>query len=204
MRVCDPAVRPGRTGRHPAPPAPAVAERRPAAACGWHRPQGIRMFVLDEADEMLALGGLGDTTKRIRQKLPKQVQTLFFSATWTESVIKFAKTLAALSENDWSQIEVKRECEPGGRQSKQRRAPVCAPGGATPGGATPGGATPRLCGARFARPTAAPLAAADIFNDQVRQMYYQCKGKKEKEERIADILSTVTIGRESPSPQVAA
>lgn len=71
--------------------------------------QGIRMFVLDEADEMLALGGLGDMTKRIRQKLPKQVQTLFFSATWTESVIKFARTLSALSDNEWSQIEVKRE-----------------------------------------------------------------------------------------------
>jgi len=107
-------------------------------------PSGIKIFVLDEADEMLALGGLGDTTKRIRQKLPKQVQTLFFSATWTDQVIKFAKTLAALSENDWSQIEVKREY---------------------------------------------------IFNDQVRQMYYQCKGRKEKEERIADILSTVTVGQ---------
>merc|ERR1719217_711857 len=104
----------------------------------------IKVFVLDEADEMLMLGGLGDTTKRIRQKLPKQVQTLFFSATWTDSVIKFAKTLAALSANDWSQIEVKREY---------------------------------------------------IFNDQVRQMYYVCKGKKEKEERIADILSTVTVGQ---------
>jgi len=107
-------------------------------------PTGIRMFVLDEADEMLALGGLGDMSKRIRQKLPKQVQTLFFSATWTDSVIKFAKALAALSTNDWSQIEVKREY---------------------------------------------------IFNDQVRQMYYVCKGKKEKEERIADILSTVTVGQ---------
>jgi len=102
------------------------------------------MFVLDEADEMLNQGGLGDTTKRIRQKLPKSVQTLFFSATWTEQIKKFAKTLAALSENDWSQIEVKREF---------------------------------------------------IFNDQVVQMFYKTKGKKEKEERIADILSTVTVGQ---------
>jgi len=105
---------------------------------------GMRMFVLDEADEMLNQGGLGDTTKRIRQKLPKSVQTLFFSATWTEQIKKFAKTLAALSENDWSQIEVKREF---------------------------------------------------IFNDQVVQMFYKTKGKKEKEERIADILSTVTVGQ---------
>ena len=35
---------------------------------------------------MLALGSLGDQSKRIRQKLPKNVQTLFFSATWTETV----------------------------------------------------------------------------------------------------------------------
>ena len=39
-----------------------------------------------QADEMLALGSLGDQSKRIRQKLPKNVQTLFFSATWTETV----------------------------------------------------------------------------------------------------------------------
>ena len=39
----------------------------------------IKIFVLDEADEMLMQGGLGDTTKRIRQRLPKAVQTLFFS-----------------------------------------------------------------------------------------------------------------------------
>ena len=46
----------------------------------------IKVFVLDEADEMLMLGGLGDMTKRIRSKLPKKVQTLFFSATWTVRV----------------------------------------------------------------------------------------------------------------------
>ena len=108
-------------------------------------PDGIRMFVLDEADDMLALGGLGDQTKRIRNKLPKELQILFFSATWTDEVKSFAKTLAALGKNnDWSQIEVKREF---------------------------------------------------IFNDQVRQMYFKCNGKKEKEERIADILSTVTVGQ---------
>jgi len=69
----------------------------------------IRIFVLDEADEMLALGSLGDQSKRIRQKLPKNVQTLFFSATWTDPVIKFAKQLSAVSGHDWSQIEVQRD-----------------------------------------------------------------------------------------------
>jgi ATP-dependent RNA helicase DDX19/DBP5 len=58
----------------------------------------MRIFVLDEADEMLALGGLGDQSKRIRQKLPKNTQTLFFSATWTDPVIKFAKQLSAVSQ----------------------------------------------------------------------------------------------------------
>jgi ATP-dependent RNA helicase DDX19/DBP5 len=69
----------------------------------------IGVFVLDEADEMLMLGGLGDMTKRIRSKLPKQVQTLFFSATWTETVTKFAKTLGGLSANDWQTVTVKRK-----------------------------------------------------------------------------------------------
>ena len=70
---------------------------------------GIKIFVLDEADEMLMLGGLGDTTKRIRQRLPKTVQTLFFSATWTDTVKKFAKQMSAVSGRDWSQIEVQRD-----------------------------------------------------------------------------------------------
>lgn len=104
----------------------------------------LRVFVLDEADEMLMLGGLGDMTKRIRSKLPKQVQTLFFSATWTESVTKFAKTLGGLSASDWTTVTVKR---------------------------------------------------AYIFNDQVKQLYYRCAGKKAKEERIGDILTQVPVGQ---------
>ena len=104
----------------------------------------IKIFVLDEADEMLMLGGLGDMTKRIRSKLPKKVQTLFFSATWTESVTKFAKTLGGLSASDWMTVTVKR---------------------------------------------------AYIFNDQVKQLYYRCDGKKAKEERLGDILTQVPVGQ---------
>ena len=104
----------------------------------------MRVFVLDEADEMLALGGLGDTSKRIRQKMPKNVQTLFFSATWTEPVVKFAKQLSAISGHDWSQIEVQRD---------------------------------------------------QIFNDQVRQMYYRTNGVKEKEKMMAEILFQATVGQ---------
>lgn len=65
------------------------------------------MFVLDEADEMLMLGGLGDQSKRIRLKLKKDVQTLFFSATYTDEVKRLATQLSM--DNPWSQIEVKRE-----------------------------------------------------------------------------------------------
>lgn len=86
-------------------------------------------------------------TKRIRQKMPKEAQILFFSATWTEQIKKFAKTLAAMSSDEkqgWAQIEVKREY---------------------------------------------------IFNDQVEQMFYRCDGKKDKEERIGEILTTVTVGQ---------
>ncbi|KAJ1617163.1 P-loop containing nucleoside triphosphate hydrolase protein [Pavlovales sp. CCMP2436] len=67
----------------------------------------IKMFVLDEADEMLMLGGLGDQSKRIRMRLRKDVQTLFFSATYTEPVKRLATQLSM--DNPWSQIEVKRE-----------------------------------------------------------------------------------------------
>ena len=67
----------------------------------------MQVFVLDEADEMLAL--LGDVMMRIREQLPKKVQCLFFFATYTDLVIAFAKGLARVSGNDMSQIEVKRE-----------------------------------------------------------------------------------------------
>jgi hypothetical protein len=63
------------------------------------------MFVLDEADEMLNLGGLGDQSKRIRLRLRKDVQTLFFSATYTSEVKRLATQLSM--DNPWSQIEVR-------------------------------------------------------------------------------------------------
>ena len=129
----------------------------------------IRVFVLDEADEMLAIGGQvprrailprtsaaqfcrairrnsptrrrlplqGDQSKRIKQKLNRDVQVLFFSATWTEEVIKFAKQIGGAAEN-WSQIEVQRE---------------------------------------------------HIFNDQTKQMFYRSKGLKEKEGHLKDLLN---------------
>jgi ATP-dependent RNA helicase DDX19/DBP5 len=69
----------------------------------------IKVFVLDEADEMLTAGH-GDNTKRIRKVMPKQLQTLFFSATWKEETVKFANSLKGSGgEASWAQVTIKRQ-----------------------------------------------------------------------------------------------
>ncbi|KAL6043828.1 RNA helicase required for poly(A+) mRNA export [Balamuthia mandrillaris] len=53
----------------------------------------IKVFVLDEADEMLALQGLSPQTLRLKNALPgkgKNCQILLFSATYDDKVAKFA------------------------------------------------------------------------------------------------------------------
>lgn len=52
----------------------------------------VRHFILDEADRMLDMGFVQDIAK-IRSHLPKECQTLFFSATMPSKIRRFAKEL---------------------------------------------------------------------------------------------------------------
>lgn len=56
--------------------------------------RGIKVLVLDEADNMLDQQGLGDQCKRVKTMLPKEVQTTLFSATFPEDVLHFAQIFA--------------------------------------------------------------------------------------------------------------
>ncbi|ODV59304.1 ATP-dependent RNA helicase DBP5 [Ascoidea rubescens DSM 1968] len=51
----------------------------------------LKVFVLDEADNMLDLSGLGDQCKRIKKLLPVNTQLVLFSATFPDKVRKFAE-----------------------------------------------------------------------------------------------------------------
>ncbi|KAJ3074819.1 RNA helicase required for poly(A+) mRNA export [Podochytrium sp. JEL0797] len=53
-----------------------------------------KVFVLDEADNMLDLQGLGDQSVRIRKLMPPSCQILLFSATWTDELRDFAQRIA--------------------------------------------------------------------------------------------------------------
>ncbi|KAF5337942.1 hypothetical protein D9758_013123 [Tetrapyrgos nigripes] len=56
---------------------------------------GIKVFVLDEADNMLDQDGLGDQTLRVKNLLPRnQVQIVLFSATFPDHVRAFASKFA--------------------------------------------------------------------------------------------------------------
>lgn len=57
------------------------------------QPEKIKMFVLDEADVMIALQGHQDQSIRIHKALPKDCQMLLFSATYDDEVMKFAKSV---------------------------------------------------------------------------------------------------------------
>lgn len=51
----------------------------------------VKIFVLDEADNMLDKQGLGDQCIRVKKFLPKNAQLVLFSATFDESVRAYAK-----------------------------------------------------------------------------------------------------------------
>ncbi|CAK9439054.1 uncharacterized protein LODBEIA_P32780 [Lodderomyces beijingensis] len=51
----------------------------------------VKVFVLDEADNMLEAQGLGDTCLRVKQKLPRDCQLVLFSATFPVDVRKYAE-----------------------------------------------------------------------------------------------------------------
>ncbi|KAG7250088.1 hypothetical protein CRUP_001408, partial [Coryphaenoides rupestris] len=70
-------------------------------------PKRIKVFVLDEADVMIATQGHLDQSIRIQRMLPKNCQMLLFSATFEESVWNFAKRIVP----DPNIIKLKREEE---------------------------------------------------------------------------------------------
>ncbi|XP_067872916.1 ATP-dependent RNA helicase DDX19A isoform X2 [Heterodontus francisci] len=67
----------------------------------------IKVFVLDEADVMIATQGHQDQSIRIQRMLPKNCQMLLFSATFEDSVWKFAEKVVP----DPNIIKLKREEE---------------------------------------------------------------------------------------------
>uniref|UniRef100_A0A8C8D0X2 RNA helicase n=1 Tax=Oncorhynchus tshawytscha TaxID=74940 RepID=A0A8C8D0X2_ONCTS len=70
-------------------------------------PKKIKVFVLDEADVMIATQGHQDQSIRIQRMLPKQCQMLLFSATFEETVWNFAQRIVP----DPNIIKLKREEE---------------------------------------------------------------------------------------------
>lgn len=57
-------------------------------------PRSIKILVLDEADNMLDQGGLGEQCTRVKTLIPGTFQTVLFSATFPSHVINFAQKFA--------------------------------------------------------------------------------------------------------------
>ncbi|KAL8733878.1 MAG: hypothetical protein Q9166_001866 [cf. Caloplaca sp. 2 TL-2023] len=68
-------------------------------------PSGIKILVLDEADNMLDQQGLGDQCLRVKKMLPPDVQVVLFSATFPNYVVQYAEKFAPNS----NQITLKHE-----------------------------------------------------------------------------------------------
>ena len=52
----------------------------------------LATFVLDEADRMLDMGFIGDI-RRLLTKLPSKRQTLFFSATMPDEIVRLSRSM---------------------------------------------------------------------------------------------------------------
>ncbi|KAL8806533.1 MAG: hypothetical protein Q9182_001316 [Xanthomendoza sp. 2 TL-2023] len=57
-------------------------------------PSGIKILVLDEADNMLDQQGLGDQCLRVKKMLPPGIQVVLFSATFPDVVVQYAEKFA--------------------------------------------------------------------------------------------------------------
>jgi ATP-dependent RNA helicase DDX19/DBP5 len=57
-------------------------------------PRHVKIFVLDEADNMLDLNGLGDHSIRTKNMMPKNCQVVLFSATFPDIVRSYAVRFA--------------------------------------------------------------------------------------------------------------
>ncbi|KAL8699795.1 MAG: hypothetical protein Q9224_001263 [Gallowayella concinna] len=68
-------------------------------------PSGIKVLVLDEADNMLDQQGLGDQCLRVKKMLPPNIQVVLFSATFPDVVVQYAEKFAPNS----NQITLKHE-----------------------------------------------------------------------------------------------
>lgn len=70
----------------------------------------IKIFVLDEADNMLDKQGLGDQCIRVKRFLPKNTQLVLFSATFADKVREYAKKIvpnANILELQRNEVNVK-------------------------------------------------------------------------------------------------
>jgi len=65
----------------------------------------LKVFVLDEADNMLDQQGLGDQCIRVKQQVPQSCQIVLFSATFPQEVVVYANSFAPNA----NQITLKQE-----------------------------------------------------------------------------------------------